>query len=251
MPGPTSRVTIAKAAASVTGEQTNTDLATTIFAFLSDWRDHAKYADAFERLSSKAAEAMDVRTLFASVKWNEFGAADWFAAIDRRIVDEMAEGVRARTIRHEDVVRVVAERRNTHWFGRYSGLYLGLEAASAFLGELAQTEFQPATADEAVRSYAESWSRLDGYYRTFTAFAHETRKSDETLAALAEGAALPAGFVSQELSKASVAGALHPSDLTKKGQDGTKVYVASMSNKAQLFVVGDPLNAISEGVSYG
>ena len=56
----------------------------------------------------------------------------------------------------------------------------------AFLGELAQTEFQPATADEAVRSYAESWSRLDGYYRTFTAFAHETRKSDETLAALAE-----------------------------------------------------------------
>ena len=72
-----------------------------------------------------------------------------------------------------------------------------------------------------------------------------------TLAALAEGAALPAGFVSQELSKASVAGALHPSDLTKKGQDGTKVYVASMSNKAQLFVVGNPLNAISEGVTYG
>ena len=173
-------------AASVTGEQTNTGLATTIFAFLSDWRDHAKYADSFERLSSKAEKAIGVRKQFASVKWNEFGAADWFAAIDRRIVDEMAEGIKARTIRHEDVVRVVAERRNTHWFGRYSGLYLGLEAASAFLSELVQTEFQPATADEAVRSYAESWSRLDGHYRTFTAFAHETRKSDETLAALAE-----------------------------------------------------------------
>lgn len=161
-------------------------LASAAFAFLSDWRDNARYAADFEMRSRAAEEAMEVGLKIAQVDWDAFGSADWFALIDKRIVAELAQRIGVRTVRHEDVARVVAERKQTHWQTRFSHHYAALEAASSFLSELAQTDFQPATADEAVRSYAETWSRLDGSYRRFVANAHEVRKTDDVLASLAE-----------------------------------------------------------------
>ena len=161
-------------------------LSTSIQAFLSDWRDNAKHVESFAKLSKAAADALDVEGGLRSVPWDSFGAADWFEAIDRRIVLKLVQGVHERTLRHEDVCKIVSERRNTHWFEAYKVIYHGAEAASAYFSGIAKTEFLPATADEAISSYAESWSKLDGYYRSFTAYAHESAKSDGMLAELAK-----------------------------------------------------------------
>ena len=163
-------------------------LSTSVLAFLGDWRDNTKHVESFEKLSKAAADALDVECSLRSVPWESLGLADWFEAIDKRIALKLVQGVHERTIRHEDVAKIVAERRNTHWFKDYAAAYLGAEAASAYFAGMAKTEFLPATPDEAILSYAESWSKLDGHYRTFTAYAHESAKGDGMLAELAKKA---------------------------------------------------------------
>lgn len=161
-------------------------LATSVLAFLSDWRDNMKCKVAFERLSGEAADALGVERATRDLDWKDFGTADWFEAIDGRIVNEMVKAIEMRTVRHEEVLRILAERRNTHWFSRHERAYLGAVAASAYFSEMAKTEFLPSTADEAFKSYAEGWSKLDGFYREFTAHHHEERKRSGVLEPLAK-----------------------------------------------------------------
>lgn len=222
--------------------------ATSVFAFLSDWRDNTKSAASFERLSGEAAATLNIEKTVRDIKWDAFGSADWFEAIDRRIVGEMVAGIASRDFRHEEVAKVFAERRNTHWFDRYERAYLGAVAASAYFTEMAKTEFLPSTPDEAIRSYAANWSKLDGFYRSFTAHQHEERKGDGVLAALA--AKMDADYVANCLAPMNNAFQKTLEGVTrwpfetdvKKQSDFWRTCVSGeMANKKVCVIVSDAL----------
>lgn len=169
----------------VCGEAGTLRLSSAARAFLEGWRDHAKFREVFDAASDEAAHDLGVRSALHALPPDRFGAEDIFAEIDRRILGELSARIEARTIRHEEVVRIVAERQNTHWFDSdFVHHYRALEQASSFWSQLARFDFQPATPDEAIRSYVAIGAKLDGAYRTYTVHAQAVKRSSDLLDAI-------------------------------------------------------------------
>lgn len=169
----------------VCGEAGALRLSSAARAFLEGWRDHAKFREVFDAASDEAAHDLGVRSALHALPPDRFGAEDIFAEIDRRILGELSARIEARTIRHEEVIRIVAERQNTHWFDSdFVHHYRALEQASSFWSQLAQFDFQPATPDEAIRSYVAVGAKLDGAYRAYTVHAQIVKRSSDLLDAI-------------------------------------------------------------------
>ena len=169
----------------ICGESGSVRLSSAARAFLESWRDHAKFREVFDAASDEAARNLGVASALRTLAYDRFGAEDVFAEIDRRILRELAARIEARTIRHEEVARLVAERQNTHWFDSdFAPHYRALERASSFWSQLAQFDFQPATPDEAIRSYVAVGAKLDGAYRAYTVHAQTVKRSSDLLDAI-------------------------------------------------------------------
>ena len=160
-------------------------------SFLQDWADDSRESESFAELSRRCSSSLDFVVDLGTRPLGQLLHMDWFEAADERILALLAEAVELGSLRRDEVERAVSTRRRMHWFPAHADEYEALDAASAFLSELAVANFAAPDAAAFFRLYANEWYRLDQWYRTFTVKAKRATEggSDRlrSLVALVDG----------------------------------------------------------------
>lgn len=92
---------------------------------------------------------------------------DVFPLVDEAVLQALAAAVLDRVLPPDRIADLVRVRSTTTWYDEHEHAYQALTAASDCLSRI--ETFAPVIADPAdgVRSYADSWSAIDGAYRRF------------------------------------------------------------------------------------
>lgn len=144
--------------------------------FIKRWKDSRSQAESFETLSEQCAAVLGIDERLHGLDYRDLMELDYFELIDRKILSELVNQVRARTLPAQAVEQWVRQRRQGHWFERFADLYQAVEQADQFLRMLDLTQLDLESLSDGARKYAQTWFRLDQRYRKFI---HHARRSGQ------------------------------------------------------------------------
>ena len=135
--------------------------------FFKRWKDSRQYGEAFETLSDKYVEVLDIKCNLSKRDFLELIEIDYFQLIDRKIISDLVQAVVSRTVSSDDVDTWVRKRREGHWYQEYCHLYEAISYAAQFVHALKNADFSMNTMVDAVKLYSSSWCKLDQLYRKY------------------------------------------------------------------------------------
>lgn len=141
------------------------------------WSSSRRWTEAFEKLSGEYQELLKIRDDLSARDFRHLIAHDHFEEIDRRIIVSIVEGLAQQSLSATDVLKWVRDRRQSHWYARYSDVYLAIGYATEFQQALAEADLSMTSVSDGVKRYSTSWFRLDQFYRKFI---HHMQKSGQT-----------------------------------------------------------------------
>ncbi|WP_433523889.1 BREX-1 system phosphatase PglZ type A [Nocardia pseudovaccinii] len=114
----------------------------------------------------------------------DLAARDVFPVVDEAVIYSLAAAILDRGLPPDRIAELVRTRSTTTWYDEHRHAYLALAAASDCLSRI--ETFAPVIADPAdgIRSYADTWSSVDGAYRRFR--HHRNRAETDLPAGLAD-----------------------------------------------------------------
>lgn len=139
-----------------------------IQVFLKRWKDSRVFEGGFEDLSADSAEALEIEQDLAKRDFRELIELDYFQLIDQKIISDLVRTVAERTIASGDVSLIVRQRRQGHWYRRYSHLYEAIDNAAQFTRALSEAELSMESLADGVQRYSSFWFQIDQLYRKFT-----------------------------------------------------------------------------------
>ncbi|MDV6281505.1 BREX-1 system phosphatase PglZ type A [Rhodococcus jostii] len=132
-------------------------------------RDDRQLRRLFTDLAERAQTDLNIgeRLRAAPPAVDELAAHDVFPLVDEAVLHALASAVLDRSLSPDRIADVVRARFTTVWYDEHEHGYQALTAAADCLSRI--EKFAPVIADAAdgVRSYADSWSAVDGAYRRF------------------------------------------------------------------------------------
>lgn len=136
--------------------------------FLNQWKNDVRYAADFEKISNEVADILKIEDKVYQKDYKSLVAADYFEAIDRRIIAALIEDLRKRTINPKEVFDIITQRRTMKWYKKYENLYQALWYAAAFV-EMVEKEghFTVNSISTGIENYTNTWYKIDQYYRKF------------------------------------------------------------------------------------
>lgn len=149
-------------------------LSTESLVFIQRWKDSRAHEQGFETLSERCAALLEIDEKLQPLDYRTLMDLDFFELIDRKIASELVRAVVARTVTAAEVEQWVRQRRQSHWFARFSHLYLAVEQAAQFIALLELSPLEMNSLADGVQRYAKTWYRLDQLYRTFCYHARES-----------------------------------------------------------------------------
>jgi uncharacterized protein (TIGR02687 family) len=153
--------------------------------FLRRWQNNRRSSSAFDILSARYAEILDIEADLPRRKLEVLVDLDLFALIDLRLLSELVQVVAARTLSAAQCEEYIRRRRQSHWYEQHAPLYEAVAAASQFLHTLDSADLTVRSLAQGVEQYSRVWFRLDQLYRHFV---HAARRGAQPtlLAPLAE-----------------------------------------------------------------
>jgi uncharacterized protein (TIGR02687 family) len=142
-------------------------LANDALVFLKSWKDSVRHHQAFEILSGRCAEILNVEQDLHGRDYRRLVELDTFELVDRKILSDLVRDVAGRTITAADCQTLIRQRRQTHWYGRYENAYEAIEHAALFLHTLDQVDLTVRSLAAGIEQYGRVWFRLDQLYRKF------------------------------------------------------------------------------------
>jgi len=142
--------------------------------FIKRWKDSRSHAEAFETLSARCAEILQIEDRLQTLDYRSLIALDEFESIDRKILSELVRDVVAHTASALEVEQWIRQRRQGHWFDRYQHVYLAIEHGAQFIQQLELTPLEMDSLADGIHKYTQTWFRLDQRYRKFIHHAQES-----------------------------------------------------------------------------
>ncbi|MBF0290382.1 MAG: BREX-1 system phosphatase PglZ type A, partial [SAR324 cluster bacterium] len=149
------------------GTDGNVRLNSDALVFLRRWKDSRQYERAFETLSHQCAEILGIEQDLQSRDFKQLVELDYFQLIDKKILSSLIKSVSDRTISTGDVALLARQRRQSHWYNDFRGLYNAVEYASLFLSTLDEISISINSMAEGIQSYSRVWYKIDQLYRKF------------------------------------------------------------------------------------
>lgn len=147
--------------------------------FLKRFKDSRQYKKCYEKLSIACEAILNIEEDLQNRDLQDLLDLDYFQLIDLKIISELEQQLCARTINTTDVERMVHQRRNSHWYEKFSHLYESINYAALFKGSLKQLNDswnEHITAgwslNDWIEQYAGKWFKLDQFYRKFIFHKH-------------------------------------------------------------------------------
>ena len=131
------------------------------------WKNDKAGSLSFERLSDQYAEVLQISNDIAKRDFRDLMDIDYFEEIDREIIRKLVQGLSAQTLTPGEVLKWVRERRQSHWFDKFSDIYQAIGYATEFQQGLAEATLSMTSLAEGFARYASTWFRLDQNYRKF------------------------------------------------------------------------------------
>ncbi|HPH97286.1 MAG TPA: BREX-1 system phosphatase PglZ type A [Anaerolineaceae bacterium] len=135
--------------------------------FLKRWKDSIRHHAAFETLSEKYAQVLNIEQELQTQDFRKLVEMDIFRLIDKKIISELARHVSERTITPADVSTIIRQRRAGHWYSEFQHLYDAIDYASQLINALQNQHLDLSITSfgEGVQRYTQTWYRLDQLYR--------------------------------------------------------------------------------------
>lgn len=134
---------------------------------MARWRHDTRHRDAFQLLSARYAEALQIGADLASRPLDRLARMTQFEVIDQQVLRALIRGVLDKDLPHERVEETVKERRNSLWWGSYETLYEAVRCASDLQRRLTDVPIPAMTMRTGFEAYAETWYEVDQLYRKF------------------------------------------------------------------------------------
>lgn len=149
-------------------------LSSEVKVFIKRWKDSRSHAEAFEKLSARCADILQIEDKLQALDYRTLIGVDEFESIDRKILSDLVRDVAARTVSAQDVELWVRQCRQGHWFHRYQDVYLAIKHGAQFIQQLELTQLEMDSLADGVHKYTQAWFRLDQRYRKFIHHARES-----------------------------------------------------------------------------
>ena len=131
------------------------------------WKNNRHGADAFETLSGKYQEILQIREDLEDRAIKPLRSIDHFEEIDRQIIRKLVREMSSQTVSSAEVLKTVRERRQSHWYPVYRDVYEAIGYATEFQQALAEATLSMTSPAEGVKHYVSSWFKIDQFYRKF------------------------------------------------------------------------------------
>lgn len=142
--------------------------------FLKRWKDSRQYEACFQALSEKCAEALGINQDLEKRDFRDLLEVDYFELIDRKIIHDLVQALLARTITAADITLWVRQRKDCHWFERYSDLYMAIENGANFIYALENVHLDIQSFVDGIQNYSRHWFKLDQLYRKYVFHARQS-----------------------------------------------------------------------------
>lgn len=136
--------------------------------FIGFWKDSIAYRDAFEALSERIAEDLNIADELDKMNYEDILQDDLYKVIDLKIIHSIVNELVYENIAFSKVQDVVKERENKYWFSELSDCYEALYHASSMIENVRlfqDTRF--ATIEEGANEYVKELYTIDYSYRKF------------------------------------------------------------------------------------
>lgn len=131
------------------------------------WKNNRHRAEAFEALSSRYQDLLRIPDDLKVRPVRGLRAVDHFEEIDRHVIRALVAEMSGQTVGAADVLRIIRERRQSHWYPKYADIYEAIRYATEFQQALAEADLTMTSPAEGVKRYVASWYKLDQHYRKF------------------------------------------------------------------------------------
>jgi hypothetical protein len=109
---------------------------------MNHWQDSQKYKEAFETLSARFADNLNIHQDLEQYNIQDLILVDVFRDIDFRILELLMEGVIHGTITEQKCKNILQMRAGTYWFSRlFETTYQAIYTASELLNRLRDIHF--------------------------------------------------------------------------------------------------------------
>ena len=135
--------------------------------FLKRWKDSRQFQTSFESLSAECADNLGMEQELDKLDFRDLIEVDYFRVIDQKIIAELVQQVFTRTVSAGEVVLMVRQRRQGHWYAEFTHLYGAIEVAAEFIRALDEATLTMDSLADGIQRYSQSWFRLDQLYRKF------------------------------------------------------------------------------------
>ena len=136
-------------------------LKTEALVFFRRWKNSRNAEAAFSKLSAEFADVLGIRDDLAKRDFRRLADVDYFEEVDRVIIRALVVEVSARTIPQAEVLTLIRQRRQSHWYANYRDLYEAIGFAAEFQQAMAQVTLGMISLAEGVQRYTKTWFRID------------------------------------------------------------------------------------------
>jgi len=134
---------------------------------LHRWKDNRRFGQAFATLSNECAEALNIEQDLMQRDFRELVELDYFRLIDQKIVSDLVREIAGQTVKADDVIGWVRQRRQSHWYDDFAHIYQALEYAARFVQLMGELDLGMTSLAAGFERYTQTWFRLDQFYRKF------------------------------------------------------------------------------------
>lgn len=150
--------------------------------FLRRWCDIARYSNAFEKLSGRLQEELNVGERLAELDdFTQLAGQDAFEQIEKKFIVGLRDGLLGDQVSLNALRDHIEERKGLYWYVKYQDLYEALAAAAEMFDAIAHLDFGFDNASQAIRNYGKKFYIVDQYYRQYC--LHASRSNQATLMA--------------------------------------------------------------------
>jgi uncharacterized protein (TIGR02687 family) len=145
---------------------------------LSVWKDTISYQEAFQQLSAKIADDLNVHSLLEAANLEVVLDDDLFRIIDFKIIHDLIHLVLSESISNEKANQIIKRRENKYWHRSFSDFYAAVSHAIELIAltrKYSDTSFS--TIEDGIKRYSQDLYLVDYNYRKFIWYYRNTNQN--------------------------------------------------------------------------
>ena len=144
--------------------------------FMNRWKDSRKHQSVFEHFSKECEDILKIEDDVINRDFRDLLELDYFDVIEVHIIRALINEVVSRSASHGDITLWIRNRRQSHWYEKYSDIYEAIDYASKFIAYIDKTELNIENLKHGIDIYSTVLFEIDKMYRKFTYHMYESKQ---------------------------------------------------------------------------